>query len=69
MRNLFTNKLLILSLALVFVQCNKTPELEVRAPYAELTLDPDGGQWKTYLEYAPELLQVHSSRTDFGGLL
>ena len=58
MRNLFTNKLLILSLALVFVQCNKTPELEVRAPYAELTLDPDGGQWKTYLEYQPELLQV-----------
>jgi len=58
MKKLFLQNFLIACLAVVFLQCNKSPDVEDRLPYAELSLDSDAGEWKTYLEYEPEELQV-----------
>lgn len=41
--------LLSLSLLFAFVQCDKTPENPTLAPYAEISLDANGGTWKTYI--------------------
>lgn len=41
--------LLSLTLLAVFSQCDKTPENPVLAPYAETSLDANGGTWKTFI--------------------
>lgn len=45
----FGRILLSLTLLVSFSQCDKTPENPVLAPYAETSLDANGGTWKTYI--------------------
>jgi hypothetical protein len=48
MKNISRN-LLIFSIMLTFVHCDKSPENPVHEPYAEISLDERGGSWKTYI--------------------
>jgi len=41
--------ILSISLLFAFSQCDKTPENAVLEPYAETSLDANGGTWKTFL--------------------